>query len=236
MTEGPGLGGAGAAVAGIGVPIDPDIAIISVDLISKSCAGTPKETLAPFVEPIRRACIHFEINSIRRVAAFIAQMGTESQSFTRFSENLNYRAERLMEVWPRRFQTMAVAAPYAHNPEKLANRVYADRMGNGDEASGDGWRYRGEGPLQITGKSNWLAFAAAMGMTLEQALAYGQTVEGGVMAAAWFWEANGINRLADTPGVSDESRRINGGDTGLADRTARFNVLVNEMLRLEGAK
>lgn len=228
-----GLAAAAQSVSGLGTPLDPDIAMISVDLLAVACPATPREKLAPFVEPIRKACSTFEINTIRRIAAFIGQQAVESQGFTRFEENLNYRAERLTQVWPRRFPTIAVAAPYAHNPEKLANRVYANRMGNGDEVSGDGWRFRGGGPLQITGCDNWRAFAKAMNMSVEDALAYGRTVEGGVMAAAWFWEANGINRLADTPGVSDESRRINGGETGLAERTAKFNALVAAMLRLE---
>jgi putative chitinase len=107
-------------------------------------------------------------------------------------------------------------------------------MGNGNEASGDGWRFRGGGPLQLTGRDNWTGFAKAMGMSLDDALAYGRTVEGGVMTAAWFWEANDINRLADTPGVADESKKINGGVNGLADREAKFNALVAALLRAGG--
>jgi putative chitinase len=233
--SGPGLAGAAATappgpLPGLGVgPIDPDIATVDAGLLAL-VSDQPRAELEKWVAPIRAACIKFEINTVRRVAAFIAQMAHESGLKPR-SEDLNYRAQRLVEVWHGRFPTLAAAQPYAHNPEKLANKVYAGRMGNGDEASGDGWRFRGGGPLQNTGRANWEGFAASMGMTLDEALAYGRTLEGGIMAAAWFWETNDINRLADTPGVADETRRINGGENGLADRTAKFDRVVAEMLR-----
>lgn len=209
------------------------VEMVSVDLLRIACPTTPREELAIYVVPIQKACARFEINTIRRVAAFIAQQAHESAGFTRFSENLNYTAARLCQVWPSRFPSAAAAKPYARNPEKLANKVYGGRMGNGAEASGDGWRFRGRGPLQLTGRGNWTRFAKAMGMKLEEALAYGSTPEGGVMGAAWFWETNDINRLADTPGVADETRRINGGTTGLADREKKFGSLVARMLKLE---
>jgi putative chitinase len=208
----------------------PAIALIDAELLHVACPERSLAELAPWVEPIRRACLKFEINAVRRVAAFIAQMAHESGMQPR-EENLNYRAERLCQVWPARFPNLGAAVPYAHNPERLANRVYASRLGNGDEASGDGWKFRGVGPLQITGRANMTAFGNAMGMSVEDALTYAKTMEGGIMAAAWFWEANDINRLADTPGVADETRRINGGEVGLADRTARFDAVVAEMLR-----
>jgi putative chitinase len=209
------------------------IAFVDVDLLRVACPATPREELGIYVGPIRKACARFEINTIRRVAAFIAQQAHESAGFTKFSEDLSYTAKRLTEVWPGRFPSIAAAQPYARNPEKLANKVYGGRMSNGPESSGDGWRFRGRGPLQLTGRDNWTRFAKAMGMKLEEALAYGSTPEGGVMAAAWFWESNDINRLADTPGVADESKRINGGSTGLADREKKFDALVARMLKLE---
>lgn len=207
------------------------IGMVDQALLAAACPGVAN--LGHWVEPIRKACAEHEINTIRRVAAFIAQMAHESMCFTRTAENLNYSAQRLCEVWPSRFPSLARAQPYARNPEALANKVYANRIGNGDEASGDGWRFRGGGPLQLTGRDNWTRFAEASIMPLDQALAWGRTPEGGVMAAAWFWETNDINRLADTPGVADESRRINGGAHGLADREAKFNALVAEMLKRE---
>ena len=206
---------------------------INLNVLLAICPERTAAELAPWVEPMKIACWKFEINNIRRVSAYIAQMSHESQLKPGREENLSYRAKRMTEVWSGRFPTIASAKPYERNPEKLANKVYADRMGNGNEASGDGWRYRGGGPLQVTGKANWSGFAADMKMPVEKALVYGRTLEGGIMAAAWFWEENGINRLADTPGVSDESKRINGGLHGLADRTNRFNAGVEALLRAE---
>lgn len=222
-------GGTAVAAAPTGSASGP-IALISADLLHVGCPERSTVELAPWVEPVKAACVRFEINTVRRVAAFIAQIAHES-GFQARSENLNYRAERLCEVWPNRFPNIGVASQYAHNPERLANKVYGGRMGNGDEASGDGWRFRGVGPLQVTGRANMTAFAAAIGKSVDDALAYAQTLEGGIMAAAWFWEDNDINRLADTPGVGDETRRINGGENGLADRTARFNELVAALLK-----
>jgi putative chitinase len=210
--------------------------VISLAVLRAACPERTDAQIAPWIEPIKTACQKFEINTIRRVAAFVAQMAHESGLKPGREENLNYSAKRLTEVWPKRFPARAAAAPYANNPEKLANRVYGGRLGNGNEASGDGWRFRGGGPLQVTGRTNWQGFASDMGMTIDAALAYGRTLEGGIMAAAWFWEENGINRLADTPGVNDESRRINGGDNGLADRKRRFDAAVAALLKAEGSK
>jgi len=207
-------------------PID----LIDAQLLSIAAPETPAGELAAWVQPIKAACQRFEIDRVRRIAAFIAQMAHESGLRPR-TENLNYSAKRLTEVWPSRFPTMEVARQFERNPEKLANAVYANRMGNGPPASGDGWRFRGAGPLQITGRNNFTGFATAMEMTIDMALQYARTIEGGIMAAAWFWEENDINRLADTPGVEDESRRINGGTHGLADRRARFDRVVRELLR-----
>jgi putative chitinase len=227
---------------GLGVPLDPEIATIDVELLRVACPQVGRELLAAFVEPVRRACQAFEIDTIRRVAAFIAQIAHESCCFTAMNENLNYSsAKRIHDIFGRgeagrrRFPSLAHCTPYVGQPQKLANYVYANRMGNGPPESGDGWRYRGGGGIGLTGADNWNGFAAAMGMPVDQALAWARTPEGGIMAAAWFWEVNDINRLADTPGVTDESRRINGGDNGLDDRKAKFDRLVEELLRRERA-
>lgn len=217
----------------VAVPMASAIAMIDSALLRLVAPAAPQ--LDEWAAAIRDACVRFEINNVRRVAAFISQMAHESGLIVGREENLNYSAKRLTEVWPSRFPTIAAAEPYARNPEKLANKVYANRMGNGDEASGDGWRHRGGGPGQMTGADNWRGFAEAMGMTTDEALAFGRTLIGGVMAFAWFWEQNDLNRLADTPGVNDETRRINGGEHGLADRKAKFDALVAEMLRREKA-
>lgn len=232
------LAAMGAVLERLSAPAAPvqsasPIAMVDAPLLRLVAPSAP--LLDEWAAAIRDACLRFEINTIRRVAAFIAQMAHESGLIVGREENLNYRAERLVQVWPSRFPTIAAAQPYAGNPQKLANKVYANRMGNGDEASGDGWRFRGGGPGQLTGADNWRGFAEAMGMTVDDALAFGRTLAGGVMSFAWFWEQNDLNRLADTPGVNDETRRINGGEHGLADRKAKFDALVAEMLRRENA-
>jgi putative chitinase len=206
------------------------IAMIDVDLLRVACPERTREQLEPWVEPIRKACQRFGIDNVRRIAGFISQMAHESSLIPGREENLNYSAKRLTQVWPSRFPSIAAAEPYARNPEKLANRVYANRMGNGPESSGDGWKFRGVGPGQLTGRDNMTRFAKAMGLTVDQALAFIRTIEGGVMSFAWFWSVNDLNRLADTPGVTDETRRINGGTHGLADREARFNRTVAALL------
>lgn len=153
-----------------------------------------------------------------RMAAFVAQIAHESAQFTRLQENLNYSAERLTVVWPKRFPTLTSAQPYARNPEKLANKVYADRMGNGDEASGDGWRYRGRGPIQLTGKNNYLA----AGITAPDTLLI---PAGGLNAAAWFWKSHGLNEYADLWDIPSITKSINGGLLGLAERIDLSNKL-----------
>ena len=225
---------AGSAGGPIAVPtITGPVTLISLPILRAAAPERSEVQLEPWIEPIRTACQRFEINNIRRIAAFIAQMAHESSLIPGREENLNYSAQRLTEVWPSRFPSIAVASAYAGNPQKLANRVYANRMGNGDEASGDGYKFRGAGPGQLTGRDNWTRFAAAMGMTVEAALAYGRSLLGGVMSFGWFWSVNGLNGLADTPGVEDETRKINGGTHGLADRKARFDRTVAALLAAE---
>ena len=195
-----------------------------------------------FVEPIRKACVEHDMLTVRRIAAFIAQCAHESLGFTALNEVMSYStAERIKEIFGKgdagraRFPTLASCVPYVKQPEKLANYVYANRMGNGPPASGDGWRFRGGSPLHVTGKRNWTLFAESIGMPVEEAMAYARTPEGGMMAAAWFWESNDINRLADTPGVADESKAINGGTIGLEQRKTLFDKLVGAMLAREKA-
>lgn len=233
-----------AIIAALSGPVSAGKSVIDMVTLSLLLLVAPKApNLGQWVEPIRAACRRFEINTIRRVSAFIAQMAHES-GLTLRSENLNYSAKRLAEVWPGRFavnpkaaekdrQPNELAKALDRKPEAIANHVYANRMGNGPPESGDGWRFRGGGPLQLTGRDNWTDFARAMAISLDEALAYGRTLEGGIMAAAWFWESNDINRLADTPGVADETRAINGGANGLSDRKAKFDALVEAMLKLE---
>jgi putative chitinase len=216
------------------------IELIDVTVLRAACPERSAAQLEPWVEPVKKACRRFEIDRIRRVAAFCATIAHESGFVPGREENMNYSPKRMSEVWPARFAVNgfrghpnARANALAGKPEALANEVYANRMGNGDAASGDGWRFRGVGPLQLTGRANHAAFAKAMGLGLEESGAYIRTLEGGVMSAAWFWEENDINRLADTPGVEDEAKRINGGTVGIEDRKARFDRTVKRLLERE---
>jgi len=163
----------------------------------------------------------YEINTPNRIAAFIAQCAHESASFTALHENLNYRSETLSKVWPKKFPA-SVAQQYAHKPEAIANRAYASRMGNGDEASGDGWRYCGRGLIQLTGKDNYTAFADSIGITPEEVSDYVQTFEGAAQSACWFWESNNLNQYADSGDIETMTKRINGGTLGLEDRKKHY--------------
>lgn len=167
----------------------------------------------------------YGIDTFERVTAFLAQCGHESQGFTRLVENLNYSATGLIATWPKRFD-VATANKYARQPEKIANRVYADRLGNGNESSGDGWRYRGHGIIQLTGKDNHEAFAKHAGIALAAVPGYLLTCEGATHAACWFWESFGCNALADEGNMEKLTKRINGGLNGLKDRNELFALAV----------
>jgi putative chitinase len=164
----------------------------------------------------------YDISTPQRTAAFLAQCAHESGGFTALHENLNYKAESLCRVWPRYFNT-SNANEYAHQPEKIANRAYAGRMGNSDEASGDGWSYCGRGLIQLTGKNNYQAFADSIETDISQIPAYLQTFEGAIQSACWFWENNNLNACADAGDIVKMTKIINGGTLGLDDRTARYN-------------
>ena len=164
----------------------------------------------------------YDITTPQRTAAFLAQSAHESGGFTALHENLNYRPETLCKVWPHYFNT-SNANDYAHQPEKIANRAYAGRMGNGDEASGDGWNYCGRGLIQLTGKNNYQAFADSIQTDISEIPAYLQTFEGAIQSACWFWENNNLNACADAGDIVKMTKIINGGTLGLDDRTTRYN-------------
>lgn len=163
----------------------------------------------------------YEINTVPRVAAFLAQCAHESANFTALKENLNYTAASLSRVWPTRFP-VGIAEQYAHNPERIANRAYCDRMGNGPEASGDGWRYAGKGLIQLTGRDNYSRFAESIQTSVEEVAEYLQTFEGAVQSAAWYWESNSLNQWADAGDILTLTKRINGGTIGLEERTQHY--------------
>lgn len=164
----------------------------------------------------------YGIDTPERVAAFIAQCAHESGGFKFLRENLNYRWQSLRKTFPKYFPTDELAKQYEKQPERIANRVYANRMGNGDEASGDGWRYCGRGLIQLTGRDNYTWFAASIETPVEEIPAYLSTFEGAVQSACWFWETNNLNQWADKKDIVMLTKRINGGTIGLADRQKHY--------------
>jgi putative chitinase len=192
--------------------------------LSQLIPGNPY--LDEWHEALTQLLPDYEINTPQRVAAFIAQCAHESGNFRALKENLNYRWETLRRLFPKYFPTDELAKQYASMPNKqeaIANRIYANRMGNGDEASGDGFRYCGRGLIQLTGKTNYSWFAASLGIPVEEASEYLQTFEGAVQSACWFWESNNLNRFADVGDIKGLTRAINGGFIGLDDRIKHYN-------------
>lgn len=177
---------------------------------------------AEWVEALNAVLPKYDIDTPVRLAAFLSQCGHESMGFTATIENLNYSAEALLRVFGKYFRTPTQAHQYARNPKAIGNRVYANRMGNGSEDSGDGYRHRGHGLIQLTGKDNHKAFAASIGMSLEDAMAYMQTRAGAVESACYYWSTRKLNPVADTGDVVALTKKINGGVNGLADRKALY--------------
>jgi putative chitinase len=190
--------------------LEPALRAVAPHLSAAECSAW----VAALAEPLLKA----GITSANCVAAFFGQCAVESAGFRALEEDLNYSATRLCEVWPTRFPTLEAAQACASQPETLANRVYSDRMGNGDATSGDGWRFRGRGLIQITGRTAYEHFAAAMTMGLDQAVDYAATPVGAADSAAWFWTANELNALANIWLIDLLSRKINGGTAGAAER------------------
>lgn len=197
---------------------------ITANMLVKS-VGCSLATAAVYAEPLREACALFRINTPARLAAFLAQVGHESGSFGRVVENLNYSAAGLVGTWPSRF-TATTAVAMARQPERIANHVYAGRMGN--HAPGDGWKYRGRGLIQITGKVNYEATCEALLERLDSVPDFTLNPEllaeprWAVLSAGSYWSDHELNALADAGQFDKITRRINGGTTGQADRCARY--------------
>jgi putative chitinase len=197
---------------------------ITLEVLQKIAPQTKVEKLEGFVEGLAEACDKFEINTLSRQACFLAQVGHESGGFNAVKENLNYSADGLTKIFHKYFPTLESAHPYERNPEAIANRVYANRMGNGDEASGDGFKYRGRGLIQLTGHDNYHAFASDLGLEIDEAIEYLETYEGAAMSAAWFWWRNNLNDWADKEDMLTLTKKINGGTIGLDDRIHHFHL------------
>lgn len=169
------------------------------------------------------------LNTKNRVAGFIAQCGHESASFKLVRENLNYSAEGLRRVFSKYFPTLELATQYARQPQKIASRVYANRMGNGSEASGDGWKYRGRGFIQLTGKTNYTACGKDLGLDLVNKPEMVEKTKAAVATALWYWQKNNINRFCDADDIKGMTKAINGGYHGLDERT-RYYEKAKEVL------
>jgi putative chitinase len=166
----------------------------------------------------------YEINTPKRMAAFLAQCAHESGNFIATKENLNYRPESLVKLFSKYFD-LPTAQQYCALPNKqeaIANKIYANRMGNGNEASGDGYRYCGRGLIQVTGKANYTDFADSLEITPEEAAEYMHTFEGAAQSACWFWESRKLNTYADRGDIKGMTKIINGGYIGLEDRISHF--------------
>jgi len=172
----------------------------------------------------------FNIATPRQQAAFIGQCSHECNNFKTLEENLNYKAETLIKLWPSRFPTLEIANAYAHQPQKIANKVYASRMGNRDEASGDGFKFRGRGCIQLTGHDSYWHFGQAVNADLVASPDLVSSPKYAALSAGWFWSTHNLNALADAMNYEAVTRKINGGIFGLAERIAltqkAYQVLV----------
>ena len=194
--------------------------ILSQEQLAQLIPGNPY--VDHWYEALALCLPDYDINTPQRVAAFIAQCAHESGGFKFLKENLNYKAASLTKVWPRYFPNMEVAQQYANKQEMIANRAYGGRMGNGPEASGDGWKFCGRGLIQLTGRNNYQAFADSIETDVEEIPAYLGTFEGAVQSACWFWESNKLNQWADAGDILTLTKRINGGTLGLEDRKKHY--------------
>lgn len=187
---------------------------IPADIVATVCPAAP----VTWADHLSAAADCYGIDTADRAAMWLAQLAHESAGLTILQESLSYRsAERIAAVWPSRF-TVETAGSYVRAPQRLANAVYARRMGNGDAASGDGWRYRGRGLIQLTGRDTYRACGAAIGLPLLDEPDLLLQPGPAALSASWYWQSRRLNRFADAGDIAGCTRAINGGLTGLADR------------------
>lgn len=204
--------------------------MITISLLQKIAPKTKREVLEKYIAPINELGKKYGIFvNNKRIAGFLAQVAHESGGFNFVLENLNYSADALTKVFPKYFPNYSLASSYARKPELIANRVYGGRMGNGDERSGEGWKFRGRGLIQLTGKNNYSRFAAAINKSLEETIKYLETPQGAVESAFWFWSVNELNQYADKNDFVGMTKRINGGVNGLADRKHHYEILMEAL-------
>lgn len=199
--------------------------MVTVELLQAMCPKTKHTVLEGYVEPLNTVANYYEMDqNPKRIAGFLAQIAHESGGFNFVVENLNYSAKGLMGTFKKYFPTEDIAKQYERKPEKIANRVYANRMKNGPEESGDGYKFRGRGLIQLTGRDNYTKFAEALGISLDETVAYLETPNGAVVSAAWFWDNNKLNQYCDKDDFITLTKRINGGTIGLEDRKHHYHI------------
>ena len=201
------------------VGVQSELGFFTTGQLGEIMPSASDANIAKYLSALNDEISNFGINTKLRAAHFIAQLAHESGSFKYTSENLNYSAKALRSVFGKYFPSEELAEAYARKPEKIANRVYASRMGNGDEASGEGWKYRGRGLIQLTGKDNYTQCGKATQMDLvENPDQLADNADAAVAAAGWFWDMRGLNAYADQDDIKAITKRINGGYNGLEDR------------------
>lgn len=204
--------------------------MITLELLKEICPKTKIDTLDDYVEPLNTVAEYYEMFvNPKRVAGFLAQIAHESGGFNFVAENLNYSAKGLMTIFKKYFPNEELANQYARKPEKIANKVYANRMKNGPEESGDGWKFRGRGLIQLTGRDNYTRFAAALDLDIDSTIAYLETPNGAVASAGWFWDNNKLNQFCDKDDFVTLTKRINGGTIGLADRKHHYEIALKAL-------
>lgn len=198
---------------------------ITLELLQKICPKTKRTVLEKYVDALNDVCQYYDMyDNPKRAAGFLAQIAHESGGFNAVVENLNYSASGLRKIFPKYFPTDELAKEYERKPEKIANRVYANRMSNGPESSGDGYKYRGRGLIQLTGKYNYTQFAQGLGISVDETVAYLETPEGAVSSAGWFFDMNNLNSYCDRDDFVGLTKRINGGTIGLEDRKHHYEI------------
>ena len=176
-----------------------------------------------WADPLNETFQRFNISSVVQQAAFIGQCGHECNNFRTLEENLNYRAETLCKLWPKRFPSLEFAKQYEKNPKKISNNVYSNRMGNRDESYGDGYRFRGRGCIQLTGHANYFHAGKALGFDFVMEPDLVATPKYAALTAGWFWSTHGCNEIADRGDWTQLTKKINGGTIGLDDRIKHTN-------------
>ena len=240
-----------ALKAKIDIPAAKDTAVIDqIDLpfLQKAFPGNTAAGLKVWLEPLKAACRKFGVDTEREVCSFLANIDVESASLTRMTESLNYSVEGILTTFKRHRITEADARRIGRKPtekslplarqEELANILYGGEFGRtqlGNTEPGDGWRFRGYGPKQITGRANCTNFGKAIGLPLDQVPAFLRTPEGGCMGAGWFWKSHDLDRFAATESLADDRKAINGGNLGLEVVQKRFDVLLGELQRRKKA-